>query len=162
MSESVGDIINGLIESQINAINTLDIGTITKIYDGKGKVDVELKIKVGSQNVVLQECPLAFQKFGSGTIWIAPKLGQTVLVAFTKTERDRQLKAGTQRMDEVATFTLSNAIVIGGLFLITDILPDDFDPDEICIRHQTGSYIKFKENGAIEIKSPLEVNVIVP
>jgi len=160
----VGETITELIEARIGQINTLDLGTVIAVNSDKMLVDVKLKHSVDDTEVILREVPIMYPQLGDSAVIILPTIGAVVLVGYTRYERGRQLKqAGVVKVNPLVQRQLTHALVLGGIGLVPSTLPTPLAAaGEILIKHKSGSYIWFKDNGAIEIKSDVEVNVVVP
>jgi len=157
---SLGEQVLTLIDKRIDLLNTVDLGTVIAVYDGETCVDIKLLHKVGDAETKLSRVPIAYPKLGDSEIVIMPSIGATILVAYTKYERQRQLEnADPTAVNPILKHTINNAVVIGGPFKIGETVPAGLQAGEILIQHKTGSYLKFKADGSIEIKAT-DVNIL--
>jgi len=157
---SFGEQVLSLIDKRMDLLNTVDIGTVIAIYPGETCVDVKLQHKFGDAETIIPRVPIAYPKFGDSEIVIMPTIGTAVLVAYTKYERQRQLdNADPVPVNPLLKHTINNAVVIGGPFRTSEPAPVGLQAGEILIRHKTGSYLKFKADGSIEIKAT-DVNIL--
>ncbi|PKG31337.1 hypothetical protein [Methanoregula sp.] len=158
---TIAEQIVSLINQKLAGINTVDIGTVTKVYDNYMRVDVRLKCSVNGTETLLQNVPFMSLRFGDSEIIVLPDVGQPVLVAYTKFERSKQLEGdGVAPVNPRSRFQLSNAVVLGSIHLRSDGIPEDLSaPGDIGIFHKSGSCILFKSDGKIEIRTTqLDIN----
>ena len=142
-----------LVESEVEGVNTVALGIITQVDLQKMRCNVKLKHKIQGNEIELFDVPIAFQKFDESAIIVAPKEGDNVLVVFSKYELEEQLKdESVVDVNELYLYDINNAIVIGGLYTAVDQIPA-INEDEILIWHKSGAYIKFKQDGSLEIKA---------
>lgn len=159
----IGEQIVYLIDKKINALNTVDIALVTEVHADQWTVDVRLKHTIDDAEIQIKNVPILHTRFGESMIVMLPLKGSVVLLAYTKYESARQLENDEVRtVNPLSKHQFSNAIVIGGLFTAAETIPHVVAEGEVLIHHKSGSYIWFKDSGAIEINSPVEVNVVVP
>ena len=159
---SISQKITDLIESRIEKVNTLALGKITKVDLTRWRANVRIKNKIQDNEIELVNVPIALQAFGTGAIHIAPAVGDIVVVGFSKHEIQKQLgNRDIIPVNELVLHNLNHAVILSGIHTESDTVPA-VAAGEILISHKSGSYILFKNNGAIEINSPVEVNVVVP
>ena len=145
--------IRKLIDIKLDHLNTVTLGIITQVDLQNMRCNVKLKHKIQGNEIELFNVPIAFQKFDDSAIIMAPREGDIVLVLFSKYELEEQLKdRNIVDVNEFHLFDINNAIVIGGLYTAVDQVPS-INQDEILIQHKTGAYIKFKQDGSLEIKA---------
>lgn len=144
--------IRKLIDIKLDNLNTVALGIVTHVDLKKLRCNVKLKHKIQGNEIELFDVPIAFPKFRGCLIAPAPHEGDPVLLVFSKYELEEQLKnRKTVEVNELLKFNINNAIVIGGIYTMSDSIPT-ISEDEIIIWHRTGAYIKFKEDGSIEIR----------
>jgi hypothetical protein len=142
-----------LIDSKLEEINTVSFGIVTQVDLSKMRCNVKLKHRIHGNEIELFDVPLAVQKFSDSALIIAPKEGDIVLVLFSKYELEEQIKnREIVDVNELLKFNLNHACVIAGIFTAVDSLPS-MNEDEILIWHKSGAYIKFKQDGSLEIKA---------
>lgn len=147
------DNIRRLIEKYLQRMNTVSLGIVTSVHLDRQTVDLRLKYSVAGQEIPLFEVPYLYPSYRGSTIAIAPGEGDVVVVIFTKRDleallRDRSIVS----VSEESLFDLNNAIVLCGV-LTKDDPPPDVKDGEILISHKSGSYIRFKDNGDIDVKT---------
>jgi hypothetical protein len=149
----IGEKIIRLIDSKLDEINTLALGKITQIDLSKLRCNVKLKHRIQGQEIELFDLPIAVPKFADSSITIAPAEGDICLVVFSKYELEEQLKnKDIVAVNEILQFNTNHAVVLTGIFTLVDQIPQ-INKDEILIWHKTGAYLKFKEDGSLEIKA---------
>lgn len=145
---------DGLVEyvtRRIAQINTLAIGKITKVNLTTWRADVRLKAKVGDQEIEIANVPIALQKFAAGAVHIAPAVGDIVLIGFSAKEIQKQLRnRDIVSANELVLHNVNHAIILSGVYVESDAVPV-VAASEILIQHTTGSYLKFKADGSIEM-----------
>lgn len=125
--------IRKLIDVKLDNINTVALGIITQVDNSKLRCNVKLKHKIQGQEIELFDVPIACLRSSIGTIYIPLQVGDVVLVFFSKYELEEQLKnKEVVAVNELLKFNLNNAIVFGGVFTLTDSIPD-LDPNKINI-----------------------------
>lgn len=151
------------IGRQVAKINTLAIGKITKVDLITWRADVRLKAKVGDQEIEIANVPIALQKFGAGAVHIAPTVGDIVLIGFSTREVKKQLRnRDIVAVNELVLHNVNHAIILSGIYVDSDTV-QPISAGEMLISHKSGSYLKFKVDGGIEIYSPSsDVNVRYP
>jgi hypothetical protein len=153
------ELVNGLIEQRVKKINTLALGKLTSVDLATWKADVLLKSKIQGEVIELQAVPIAVQNFAAGSIHIAPAVGDVVIVGYAKHEVQALLgDKEVQDVNERILHNLNHALIIGGIHTAVDIIPE-ISSNEILIRHKSGSYLKFKADGSIEIKAT-DINLL--
>jgi len=147
------ELIKTLIDSRIEKVNTLAVGKITSIDLNTWRANVLLKSKIQDSTIELQNVPIAVQGFGAGSIHIAPAVNDVVIVGFSKYELQVQLGDNDPCVvNERILHNLNHAIILSGVHTEVDSIPV-VAADEILIEHKSGSYLKFKSDGSIEIKT---------
>lgn len=153
---TIAEQVGNLIDKRIRRINTLDFALVVATHPEALRVDVVLKHKTSEQvDVVLKNVPVMASWFGQSGLFIAPDVGDTVLVGYSKYERERQVTGTNQvQVDPLTLHNLNNAVVLAGAPIPgVGLLPTDLAPGEIALLHRSGSYLKFEENGDLEIKA---------
>lgn len=154
------DLIHKLISSRIDRIRTFDIGVISHVssYD---RVNVKIKHLSAGHVREYSNVPVLPQGLGKTRIYTMPETGDTVILAFLQHEPGPQLemKGTITEINELNRY--ANPVVIS-VIDTDDIIPKIIPKTgEMVICHESGSYIKFKEDGKLVIAAP-EVNVISP
>ena len=148
---SISEKITGLIASRIEKVNTLALGRITKVNLATWRVSVRLKHKIQDNEIELVNVPIALQAFGTGALHIAPTVGDIVTVGFSKYEIQKQLRnRDIITVNELVQHNLNHAVILSGIHTESDTVPAVV-AGEILISHKSGSSIRFKENGDVEI-----------
>lgn len=149
----IGEKIIRLIEDRLGDINTVALGIITHVNLTEMRCNVKLKHKIQGQEIELFDVPVAPQSFAGSSIIIAPAEGDVVLIIFSKYELEEQLKnRDVVAVNELLRFNINNAIIVAGLYTSVDSIPQ-IGKDEIIIQHKSGAYIKFYQDGSLEIKA---------
>lgn len=142
-----------LVDSKLDELNTVALGIITQVDLQKLRCNVKLKHKIQGNEIELFDVPVAVPKFHDSSLIFAPKEGDIVLVIFSKYEIQEQLDShAVVDVNELLKFNLNNAIVIAGIYTAVDEVPT-IDQEEILLWHKTGAYIKFRQDGSLEIKA---------
>ncbi len=140
-----------LVAQRLASINTLALGRITKVNLATWRVSVRLKNKIQDNEIELVNVPIALQAFGTGALHIAPTVGDIVTVGFSKYEIQKQLRnRDIVPVNELVQHNLNHAVVLSGIYTESDTVPA-VAAGEILISHKSGSSIRFKTNGDIEI-----------
>ncbi|MDD3039003.1 hypothetical protein [Bacteroides sp.] len=141
------------MDERISRVNTASIGILTLVDLDKMICNVTLKHEPTSQPITLLDIPFAYQNYHGSAIIIAPKIGDTVLVLYTRNNARQMLETrDIPDTDERNLFDLNNAIVIAGLYTdedVKDTLIPPIKDQEILIHHKTGSEIRITEEGYI-------------
>ena len=154
--------IQEIFEKQTNGLWTATIGVVTKA--GTRVVDVQVKNKImvdGSEEAfpVIKDVPVLFPHTGNLSVVSPLVIDDVVLLIFTKYNLQGLLDSSSTLLSrDSRQFSLNDVVAIPGFFLSSDTLPV-VSEDEGIVKHKSGSYIKFKSDGGIEIKtSKFEVN----
>jgi hypothetical protein len=79
------------------------------------------------------------------------KVGDIVLVAFTKQDLEQQLlNRDVVPVNERHQFSINNAVVIAGLYTLADT-PPAVAEDEVLLHHVSGTEYRIRQTGDIEI-----------
>lgn len=125
--------IRKLVDIKLDNINTVALGIVTKVDLSRMRCNVKLKHKIQGNEIELFDVPVACLKSSVGVVFIPPNEGDVVLVLFSKYELDEQLKnKDAVDVNELLKFNLNNAIAFGGVFTLTDQIPN-IKPDKINI-----------------------------
>ncbi|WP_290597031.1 MULTISPECIES: hypothetical protein [unclassified Archaeoglobus] len=158
MIDELLKILDERIERKLARMNTAALGVVTQVDLQKFRCNVKLKNKVHGKEVELFEVPIAVQKFGSGSVIVAPSEGDVVVIIFSKHELEEQLKNNEiVQVNEILRFGINNAIVIAGIHTLVDPIPQ-INQDEILIQHKSGNYIKFQQDGRVVIKGDVYID----
>ncbi len=142
-----------LIERRLSKINTLAIGTLTKVDLSKWRADVRLKTMIQGQRVEIANVPIALQMFAAGSLQIAPAAGDVVIIGTSKHEVQKQLRnREIIEANEQVLYNINHAVILSGVYVESDAVPT-VAANEILLSHKSGSFIKFHSSGKIEIHS---------
>lgn len=143
--------ISELIDRKIANINAVVVGVITKIDLSKWRADVRLKAEIQGQKVEIANVPIALQMFAAGSLQIAPAAGDVVIVGISKHEIQKQLRnREIVQVNEQVLHNINHAVILSGVFVESDAVPA-VAANEILIQHRSGSSIRFKANGDLDI-----------
>lgn len=153
------DPIKKLIEQRIEKVNTISPGVIRKVDLARWRANVQLKYTIQGVTLNLTDVPIALQNWKTGALHIAPTVGDVVLVGFSKYEIQKQLRnRDIVPVNELVLHNLAHAVILGGIHVESDTVPD-LQAGEILISHKSGSYIKFTEDGYIDIGTPQKIRM---
>ncbi|PKG31386.1 hypothetical protein, partial [Methanoregula sp.] len=139
-----------LIERRLSKINTLAIGTLTKVDLSKWRADVRLKTKIQGQNIEIANVPIALQMFSAGSLQIAPAVGDVVIIGVSKHEIQKQLRnRDLVEANEQVLYNINHAVILSGAYVESDAVPS-VAANEILILHSSGSSIAVKAKCDIE------------
>ena len=140
-----------LVEERLSKINTLAIGTLTKVDLSKWRADVRLKTKIQGQNIEIANVPIALQMFTAGSLQIAPAVGDVVIIGVSKHEIQKQLRnRDVVEANEQVLYNINHAVILSGGYVESDAVPS-VAANEILIQHSSGTSIRFKANGDLDI-----------
>jgi len=143
--------ISELIDRRIGRINSISLGVISKVNLATWSADVRLKMKIQDQTIEIVNVPIALQTFAAGAVHIAPAVNDVVVIGFSKHELKKQLRnRDIVTVNELVLHNMNHAIILTGVHVESDAIPV-VAPGEILIGHKSGSFIKFKENGDLEL-----------
>lgn len=135
----------------VDRVNTCRVGILTQVDLPRLRCDVVLKGLTQGQRVELFEVPIAVQGCHGSALIVAPKVGDIVLVAFTKQDLEQQLKTrDVVPVNERHQFSINNAVVIAGLYTLADT-PPAVGEDEALLHHASGTEYRIRQTGDIEI-----------
>lgn len=148
---SIAGKITDLIDARIAKINTISIGIVTKVDLETWRVSVRLKSRVQDTEIELLNVPVALQGYGAGAVLIAPAVGDIVVIGFSKHEIQKSLRnRDVVAVNDLVLHNANHAIVLSGVYAESDTVPA-VTAGEILIRHASGSSIRFRANGDIDI-----------
>ncbi len=156
--ETITKLIDNRIDYIVNSKWTLMTGVVVRRVSSTEYV-VRSKVKVDSNDAPrIVSVPLAIPKSGGSYIIAPPKVGDVVLLGFSKYALDDLLSDGnTNAVDDPRRFNYTDAIILGGFLLSFESTPDIGD-GEILIYQETGSSIKLNSDGDIVITGTTKVN----
>ena len=149
-------LIQKIIGDQTDSLWTATIGVVTKA--GTRTVDVQVKNKIivdGSEEdfPIITGVPVLFPHTSNLSIVSPLAVDDVVLLIFTKYNSQGLLDSSSTLLSkDTRQFSLNDVVAIPGFFLSSDVLPV-VSAGEGIVYHKSGSYIKFKEDGGIEIKT---------
>ncbi len=150
---SLGKTINRVVQANLDRINSLDVGIISRVNLDTWTASVRLKHRRQGREIELQGVPIAPQRYGAGSLWIAPAVGDVVLVAYTRYDLREQLKnRNVVDVNEQITCHPAHALVIAGLVPQTDPVPAVPDGG-ILLQHQSGAAIEIDADGNMTIRA---------
>lgn len=145
----IGALIRDLIDKRIKKLWTATVAQVVSVDYANNLCTVTLKSTVGGNEVILEDLPIMYPSTTAGTLMMALSEGDLVMVLFGKYNIREQLASGdVTAVNEKATFSVNNGIVIPGVFSSP---PYVLQEDEIVIRHSSGAGIKFSGDGAVKI-----------
>lgn len=148
------DPVKSIIEQRVAKVNTIAIGKITKVNLAAWRADVRLKSKIQDCEIEIANVPIGLQTFAAGAVHIAPAVDDVVIVGFSKHELQKQLKnRDVVTVNELVLHNVNHAIILTGVHVETDAIPA-VAAGEILIGHRSGSFIKFHNDGRIELHTP--------
>lgn len=130
MAQDIGGNIGQRIASLAYMVSTrsssIALGIVTKTDLEKVKVDVKLKTRKGDNVVEYFSCPVVSQSYQGGAQINIPKVGDLVVVLFSKYNIDLHLKTGTTKIDDADEINVKeqNYAIIIGTILSPPELPD--------------------------------------
>ena len=146
--------IQEIIDVQTNSLWTAAIGVVTKV--GTRTVDVQVKNKIlvnGNEEPfpIIKEVPVLFPHTSNLSVVSPLAVNDAVLLIFMKYNSQGLLDSNnTLLARDSRQFSLNDVVAVPGFFLSSDVLPEASEGEGI-VKHKSGSYIKFKEDGSIEI-----------
>lgn len=159
------EILERIIRSDIQKINTLYLARVEKVYNDVGKADIQpLEKKIDSlgneiEPPLVQGVPILTFKSKDFYIKIPYQKDDIVIVACTKHSIDNFLVDKKVMADELRfqrRFNLNDSVIIGGLLSESDGSIDGNNDLEI-VNKSKGTRIALKEDGSVEIDADLHV-----
>lgn len=141
-----------LIRDEISNIWTAAVGKVIFVHDNPFTCDVELMIDTGGEPIQLYRLPILLTNYGESLIFSKPKVGDIVMILFTKYNfLDTFIKEIPSKISP-RKFDVSNAFVLPGVYTIPKQDPEleQLTSGDILIKHKNGNYIKINED--IEVK----------
>ena len=120
---SIGQRIAQLAFHAATRSSSIGLGIVTRVDMEKIKVDVKLKSKKGTNIVEFFSCPIISQSYQGGGQINIPRVGDLVVILFSKYNVEMQIKNGTLKvndMDEINVMEQNYAVVIGTLYPIPE------------------------------------------
>ena len=134
--------------TEIAMVEAVDYTTWTCSVRPKARVDVRGDVQDMPQ---IMDVPIAVPKAGESVIMLPIVVGDVGTVIFSKHALDNLLiDKNTTEITIPRSFDINDAIYIGGVFTGIDTIPPVAE-GETLILNQSGSYIKFFENGTMTI-----------
>lgn len=160
------DIVGSKMSESLGGIRTCNLGKIEKYDHKKMKAEVQLLVKQsykdGEEEEVslLIEVPVALVKAGPFIIRPPYKKGDIVLIGFADTDIENAIMTGEiQGPNSDKAFSVDDAIVIHGINVWNNDLPDEHSKDLVIAKDDFTSKIVMKENGDIDIVAAGNVNI---
>lgn len=133
---------------EVVVVEAVDYNTWTCAVRPKARVDVCGDVQDMPQ---ILGVPIAVQKAGNSVILMPIKVGDICLCVFSKHALDNLLiDKNTNTVTIPRMFDINDCLLISGLYTSVETVPVIAE-DEMLIYNQSGSYIKFFENGNMKI-----------
>lgn len=150
---SIAQTITRVIRANLDRVNTLDLGIITRVDLENWTASVRLKHRRQGREIELLGVPIAPQRYGAGALWIAPAVGDVVLVAYTRYDLREQLKnRNIVDVNEQITCHPAHALVIAGPVPQTDPVPA-VPEGGVLLQHKSGAAIEIDAEGNMTIRA---------
>ena len=158
----VGDYMDivGLVKKLLNArfreLETVEVVIVESIDYTTWTCSVRPKARVSAHGIcqempIITEVSIAVQKSGDSVILMPVKVGDVCLCVFSKHALDNLLiDKNTNIVTIPRTFDINDCLLIAGLYTGVETVPV-ITEGETMIYNQSGSYIKFFENGNMKI-----------
>jgi hypothetical protein len=111
-----------------NRNSTISLGIVTKVDLDRIKVDVKLKNTKGDNIIELFACPILSQSYDGGGQINIPRIGDLVVILYSKYNIEKQIKNGGMEVNEIDEINVAEqnyGIVIGTIYPMptTDATP---------------------------------------
>ena len=144
------------ISKRLNSLETVQVVTVESVDYTSMRCSVRPKTKAtisgtAKDRPIILNVPIAFQKSGDSVILLPPTVGDVGVVIFSKFALDHLLiNPDTVEITIPRTFSINDAMYVGGLYLDTDTLPTIAE-GEMLLHHHSGTEIRFTNDGKIYI-----------
>lgn len=140
------------IRDKINSINTSELAIVTAVYPEEMRCDIKLKSMINHKIFELKKVPIAFTHFAGSTIIMLPEVNDVVILSFTRRSlKDQIVERGIlEILNDGILYEINNAVVTGSLYANDEEIPLTV-PKQILIRHSTGTTLRIKPDGTIEL-----------
>lgn len=170
MDRSVGyKVVKNMIMTHINEINTMFLAIVEDYNVETGKITVLPKMKMLNNydeyvdRAMLVECPTSCIKARDFYLRIPYKKGDVVYVGCSKDALDNMLldnNTGVSILDGVRKFRLTDAVVLGGIFVDTENSMSNEYPDDFIIQNrQNNDIIILKKDGGVQVKTSTKFQI---
>ncbi len=159
-------LIKDYVKTEVDSINTLLPAKIKRYYPSEMRADIVLlnKVEVNgniSEQSCIYSCPVMLPKVAGFFIGMPYKEGDVVMVAFSQVALDDLLNSGeAEETKQNRRFSLDDGVVLGGVQIESKgTLANASDEDIVMENIDTGTIIKVKANGDIEINGSKNITV---
>ena len=170
MDRSVGyKVVKNMIMTHINEINTMFLAIVEDYNVETGKITVLPKMKMLNNydeyvdRAMLVECPTSCIKARDFYLRIPYKKGDIVYVGCSKDALDNMLldnNTGVSSLDGVRKFRLTDAVVLGGIFVDTENSMSNEYPDDFIIQNrQNNDIIVLKKDGGVQVRTSTKFQI---
>lgn len=134
--------------AEVVIVEAVDYTTWTCSVRPKAKIAVHGKVQEMPQ---IMSVPISVQKAGNSVILMPIKVGDVCLCVFSKYALDNLLiDHATNTITIPRMFDINDCILIAGVYTGMETVPA-ITEGETLVYNQSGSYIKFFENGNMKI-----------
>lgn len=170
MDRSVGyKVVKKMIENNNNDINTMFLAIVDSYNVQTGKITVIPKLKMLDNNdnyidrALLFECPTSCIKAQDFYLRIPYKKGDVVYVGCSQEALDDLLlndRTNVSSLEGVDRFRLTDAIILGGVFVDTEKKMTSEYPDDFVIQNRDNSdIIVLKKSGGVQVKTSTKFQI---
>lgn len=170
MDRSVGyKVVKRMINNHIEEINTMFLAIVENYDTTTGKITIIPKVKMLNNydeyvdRAMLVECPTSCIKARDFYLRIPYQKGDIVYVGCSKDALDDMLlngDTGVSRLDGVSKFRLTDAVVLGGIFVDSENTMTTDNPDDFIIQNrQNNDIIVLKKDGGIQVKTSTKFQI---
>ena len=146
-------LVKRLIADALNSVSTAEVVVVQTVSDDRKYCSVMPKrlASDGTNSPIIKHVPILYQKSGDSVILIPPKIGDVGMVITNKFALDTLLiDNGANPLKSSRQFSVNDIVYVGGIFTEINSIPD-IEDGEIIIHHQSGTQIKFTNDGKIYI-----------
>ena len=170
MDRSVGyKVVKRMINNHIEEINTMFLAIVENYDTTTGKITIIPKVKMLNNydeyvdRAMLVECPTSCIKARDFYLRIPYQKGDIVYVGCSKDALDDMLlngDTGVSRLDGVSKFRLTDAVVLGGIFVDSENTMTADNPDDFIIQNrQNNDIIVLKKDGGVQVKTSTKFQI---
>lgn len=170
MDRSVGyKVVKNMINNNNNEINTMFLAIVDNYDIQTGKITVIPKLKMLDNNgeyidrALLFECPTSCIKAQNFYLRIPYKRGDVVYVGCSQEALDDLLldnRTNVSSLEGVDRFRLTDAIVLGGIFVNSENKMTSEYPDDFVIQNRDNNdIIVLKKSGGVQVKTSTKFQI---
>lgn len=170
MDRSVGyKVVKRMIKSNVNEINTMFLAIVEDYNTQTGKITVIPKLKMLDNygnyvdRAMLFECPTSCIKAQNFYLRIPYKKGDVVYVGCSQEALDDLVLNNTtsvSNLDGVDRFRLTDAVILGGIFVDTENKMTTEYPDDFVIQNRDNNdIIVLKKSGGVQVKTSTKFQI---